>query len=199
MREGTGMLVAAGNGYSRWLNIMRLLREKGLVDLVYPEFFDDKDSLIAKRWRAYLRKLRQVESEVKVAVWPDYCYDTRLRDSFSVEWVFPLHSKRELDFALRVADYVAFPNRDDLRDYPLRWFVEQKRLYGFKAWLLGLKPRYLKGDVLQYFDACDLTTMSLPGYRFSKWSVLKEPEVWESFVRQIKTMNVVALDLWLEG
>jgi hypothetical protein len=168
------------------------------VDLVYPEFFDDKDSLIAKQWSTYIRRLRRHADAVKVAVWPDFCYDVRLKARFSVEWVFPLHRRSELDCALRVADYVAFPNRDDLRDYPLGWFVEQKRLYGFKAWLLGLKPRHLKGGVLQYFDACDLTTMSLPGYRFSKWSNLKNLEVWESFVRQIKTMKAVALDIWIE-
>jgi hypothetical protein len=199
MREGTGMLVAAGDGYSRWLNIMRLLREKGLVDLVYPEFFDDKDSLIAKRWRAYLRKLRQVESEVKVAVWPDYCYDERLKARFSVEWVFPLHSKKELDFALKVADYVAFPNRDDLRDYGLVWFLEQKRRYGFKVWLLGLKPRYLKIGVLQHFEACDITGASLKGFLSGGWKNMNDVEVWESFVRQIKTMKAVGLDLWLKG
>jgi hypothetical protein len=193
------MLVAAGDGYSRWLNIMRLLQQKGLVDLVYPEFFDDKDSLIAKRWGAYLRKLRQVESGVKVAVWPDYCYDARLRNRFSVEWVFPLHSKKELDFALKVVDYVAFPNRDDLRDYSIAWFLEQKQAYGFRAWLLGVKPRHIESGVLIRFDACDLTTMSLPGYRFSKWSNLKNLEVWESFVRQIKTAKASALDPWLEG
>ena len=198
-RRRAGMLVAAGSGYSRWLNIMRLLQQRGLVDLVYPEFFDDKDLLVARRWSAYLRKLRRLENEVKVTVWPDYCYDERLRDRFNVEWVFPLHSKKELGFALKVADYIGFPNRDDLRDYGIAWFIEQKRRYGFKAWLLGLKPRYLRGGVLQYFDACDLTGMSLPGYCFSKWSNLKNLETWEGFVRQIKAMKTVELDLWLKG
>jgi hypothetical protein len=193
------MLVAAGDGYSRWLNIMRLLQQKGLVDLVYPEFFDDKDSLIAKRWSTYIRRLRRYADEVKVAVWPDYCYDERLKAHFSVEWVFPLHRRSELDFALKVADYVGFPNRDDLRDYSIAWFVEQKRVYGFKAWLLGLKPRYLKVYVLQHFDACDITGMSLPGYHFSKWSDVNNPEVWESFVRQIKAAKTTALDPWLKG
>jgi hypothetical protein len=191
------MLIAAGDGYSRWLDIMRELRRRGLVDLVYPEFFDDKDSLIAKRWRTYLRKLRRVESEVEVAVWPDYCYDERLKNRFNVEWVFPLHSKQELGFALKVADYVAFPSRDDLRDYSIAWFIEQRRTYGFKAWLLGLKPRFI--GTLASFEACDITGVSLRGCSFQKWRDLKSVEVWESFVRQIKTMKVVALDPWLEG
>jgi hypothetical protein len=177
---------------------MRELKQKGLVDLVHPEFFDDKDLLIARRWGAYLRKLRRVESEVKVAVWPDYCYDARLRDRFNVMWVFPLHHRSELGFALKVTDYIAFPSGDVLHNYPLGWFFEQKRIYGFKAWLLGLKPRYLEGGVLQYFDACDITSISLPGYRFSKWSDLKKIEVWESFMQRIKTMKVATLDLWLE-
>jgi hypothetical protein len=199
MREGTGMLVAAGDGYSRWLNIMRLLQQKGLVDLVYPEFFDDKDSLIAKRWGAYLRKLRQVESGVKVAVWPDYCYDERLKTRFNVEWVFPLHSKKELDFALKVADYVAFPNRDDLRDYGIAWFLEQKQAYGFRAWLLGVKPRHIESGALIRFDACDVTGASLRGFMGKGWKNMNDVEVWESFVRQIKTTKAVGLDLWLEG
>ena len=193
------MLVAAGDGYSRWLNIMRELKRKGLVDLVYPEFFDDKDSLIAKQWSTYIRRLRRYADAVKVAVWPDYCYDPRLRERFSVEWVFPLHSKKELGFALKVASYVAFPNRDDLRDYSIAWFLEQKQAYGFRAWLLGVKPRFIENGTLTRFDACDLTTMSLPGYRFLKWSNLKNLEVWESFVRQIKTAKASALDPWLKG
>jgi hypothetical protein len=190
------MLVAAGSAYSRWLNIMRELKRKGLVDLVYPEFFDDKDSLIAKQWSTYIRRLRRHADVVKVAVWPDYCYDARLRGRFSVEWVFPLHHRSELDFALNVADYVAFPNRDDLRDYTLGWFLEQKRAYGFKAWLLGLKPRYI--CKLHVFDACDLTAVSLPGYRYSKWHEIPL-EVWERFVQRIKTAKAFALDPWLEG
>jgi hypothetical protein len=177
---------------------MHLLREKGLVDLVYPEFFDDKDLLVARRWGAYLRKLRRVENEVKVAVWPDYCYDGRLRTRFGVEWVFPLHSKKELGFALKVADYVAFPNRDDLRDYSLGWFVEQKRAYGFRAWLLGVKPRHIESGVLIRFDACDVTGASLRGFMGEGWKNMNNVEVWESLVRQIKTAKVT-LDLWLEG
>jgi hypothetical protein len=192
------MLVAAGNGYSRWLNIMRELRRRGLVDLVYPEFFDDKDSLIARRWSAYMRKLRRHADAIKVAVWPDYCYDARLRGRFSVEWVFPLHSKRELDFALQVADYVAFPNRDDLRDYGIAWFVEQKRAYGFKAWLLGLKPRYLKSSVLQHFDACDITGASMKGFLGEGWKRMNDAEAWEKLVLRIKAAKAVTLDPWFE-
>jgi hypothetical protein len=190
----SGVLIAVGDGYPRWLNIMRLLQQKGLVDLIYPEFFDEKDLLIARRWSAYLRRLRRYADEVKVAVWPDYCYDERLKAHFSVEWVFPLHRRSELDFALKAADYIGFPN--DLRDYGLVWFFEQRRIYGFKTWLLGLKPRFIR--MLHVFDACDLTTMSLPGYCFSKWSALT-PEVWEGFVRQIKAARAIALDLWLDG
>jgi len=191
------MLVAAGDGHSRWLKVMRLLRQKGLVDLVYPEFFDDKDLLVAKRWGAYLRKLRRMGREVKVAVWPDYCYDERLKTRFNVEWVFPLHHRNELGFALKVADYIGFPNRDDLRDYGIAWFIEQKRRYGFRAWLLGLKPRYLRVNVLQHFDACDITGASLRGFLGKGWKNMNDVETWESFVRQIKAMKAVALDLWL--
>jgi hypothetical protein len=188
------VLVAAGDGYSRWLKVMRLLRERGLVDLVYPEFFDDKDLLVARRWSAYLRKLRRLEGEVKVAVWPDYCHDERLRGRFNVEWVFPLHRRDELPFALKVADYVAFPNRDELRDYGLAWFAEQKRLYGFRAWLLGLKPRYL--GVLHVFDACDISGASLRGYL---WGGAGGVGAWESLVRRVKAVRVAVLDSWLEG
>ena len=191
------MLVAAGDGFSRWLKVMRLLREKGLVDLVYPEFFDDKNLLVSRRWTAYLRRLRRKEDEVKVAVWPDYCYDARIGGRFSVEWVFPLHSKRELDFALRVADYIAFPNRDDLRDYSLGWFVEQKRRYGFRAWLLGVKPRHVDTGVLWRFEACDVTGASLKGFLSSGWRDMSSVEVWENFVRQIKAAKASVLDSWL--
>jgi hypothetical protein len=188
------MLVAAGDGYSRWLNIMRELKQRGLVDLVYPEFFDDKNLLIAKRWSAYLRRLRRVESEVKVAVWPDYCYDERLKARFNVEWVFPLHRRSELGFALKVADYIAFPNRPELRDYSLGWFLEQKQAYGFRAWLLGLKPRHL--CVLHLFDACDITGASLRGF-YEGWKRMSDAEVWENFVRQIKAAKAYTLDSWL--
>ena len=192
------MLVAAGDGYSRWLNIMRLLQQKGLVDLVYPEFFDDKDLLITRRWSTYLRRLRRMESEVKVAVWPDYCHDERLETRFDVEWVFPLHRRDELGFALKVADYIGFPNRDDLRDYSIAWFVEQKQAYGFRAWLLGVKPRHVETGVLWRFDACDITGASLRGF-FKGWKSMNDVDVWEKLVRQIKAAKTTALDLWLEG
>jgi hypothetical protein len=176
---------------------MRLLRERGLVDLVYLEFFDDKNLLIAKRWSAYLQKLRRYADAVKVAVWPDYCYDERIRGSFSLKWVFPLHSKHELGFALKVADYVAFPNRPELRDYTLSWFAEQKQTYSFKAWLLGLKPRHLA--VLHIFDACDISGASMPGYFKKGWRGTGDVEAWEGFVRRIKAVKGAVLDSWLEG
>jgi len=191
------MLIAAGDGHSRWLKVMRLLQRKGLVDLVYPEFFDDKDSLIAKRWSTYIRRLRRYADEVKVAVWPDYCYDERLKAHFSVEWVFPLHRRSELDFALKVADYVGFPNRDDLRDYSIAWFVEQKLAYGFRAWLLGVKPRHVETGVLWRFEACDITGASLRGFLGKGWKNMGGAEAWESFVRRIKAAKAFALDPWL--
>jgi len=191
------MLVAAGDGHSRWLKVMRLLQQKGLVDLVYPEFFDDKGLLIARKWNAYVRRLRRYADVVKVAVWPDYCYDVRLRDRFGVEWVFPLHRRSELDFALKVADYIGFPNRDDLRDYSLGWFVEQKRVYGFKAWLLGVKPRHVETGVLWRFEACDITGASLKGFLSSGWRDMSSVEAWENFVRQIKAAKASVLDSWL--
>ena len=43
------------------------------------------------------------------------------------------------------------------------------------------------------------TRARLPSYCFSKWSNLKNLETWESFVRQIKTMKAVELNLWFEG
>ena len=146
-----------------------------------------------------MRRLRRYVDEVKVAVWPDYCYDARLRDRFSVEWIFPLHSKQELGFALKVANYVAFPNRNDLRDYSIAWFIEQKRASGFKAWLLGLKPRYQKAHVLQHFDACDITGASLRGFIGKVWKDMNDVDVWEKLVRQIKAAKTTALDLWLDG
>jgi hypothetical protein len=187
------VLVAVGFAYFRWLELMRSLKQKGLVDLVYPEFFDNKDLLIAKRWSAYLRKLRRMECEVKVAVWPDYCYDERLKARFNVEWIFPLHRRDELSFALNAADYIGFPSSDGLRDYTLDWFSEQKRLHGFKAWLLGLKPRYIRK--LHTFDACDITTVSLPGCRYPKWYEIPAEE-WEGFVRRIKSVSPATLEAW---
>ena len=191
------MLIAAGDGHSRWLKVMRLLQRKGLVDLVYPEFFDDKDLLIARKWNAYVRRLRRYADVVKVAVWPDYCYDARLRGRFSVEWVFPLHRRSELDFALKVADYVGFPNRDDLRDYGLAWFFERKRVYGFRAWLLGVKPRHAESGVLWRFEACDVTGASLRGFLGEGWKYMNDVDVWEGFVRRIKAAGASTLDPWL--
>jgi len=188
------MLVAVGKSVMQWLNLMRELKRKGLVDLIFPEFFDSKNDLIARRWIAYLRRLRKLENEVKVAAWPDYCYDARLRGKFSVEWLFPLHKASELDFALKVADYIGFLNCGWLRDYTLARYVEWKREYGFKAWLMGLKPRYLRA--LHLFDACDITTVSLPSYNFSEWRKLNQAEVWEEFLRQIKARRTT-LDGWL--
>jgi hypothetical protein len=190
------MLVAVGFTYQVFMRVMQELQRRGLVDLVYPEFFDSLPLLVRRRWRAYLRKLRKVEDRVKVALWPDYCYDERIRGSFSVQWVFPLHHREELDFALKVADYVGFPNRDSLRNYSLEWFLEQKQSYGFRAWLLGLKPRYL--GVVRSFDACDITPMSRPDFTFSRFPEFLDPENWVPFLRRLKGLEVT-LEVWLHA
>jgi hypothetical protein len=103
---------------------------------------------------------------------------------------------QELDFALRVADYVGFPNRDGLRDYTLSWFLEQKQVYGFRAWLLGLKPRYL--TALRFFDACDITPMSRPDFSFSRFREFLDPESWVPFLRRLKGLEVT-LEVWLRA
>jgi len=163
--RGSGVIVAATDG--SWRTVMQRLKEKGLVDLVYPEFFDDCRSLLARRPGRYLARLRAlcVRGEVRVAVWPDYCYNARIRDAFAVDWVFPLHRKAELEFALRVADFVGFPNRPALRDYDLRWFAEAKREQGFLAWLLGFKPRFMRH--VGAFDGCDVSPLGL-GVRYAR-------------------------------
>jgi hypothetical protein len=121
-----------------------------------------------------------------------------VRDAFPVKWVFPLHSKSELGFALRVADFVGFPNREELRDYSLSWFSSQRETYGFRAWLLGLKPRYLRA--LPVFEACDLTAASVPsrGGRRSKWREWREVPVeeWRRFVLRVKSVPVARRWRW---
>jgi len=143
-----------------WLKLMRQLKASGLVDYVYPEFFDNKNLLLRRKWTRYIKELHKKRNVVKVAVWPDYCYQSWIKNALNVTWVFPLHRMGELDFVLKIEpDFIAMPQSEPLRDYGISWFVSTAREYGFKTWLLGLHSKLVR--YLPLFDATDITTLSL--------------------------------------
>jgi len=154
------IIIAVGSGPPMWLQLALELQGRGLVDYVYPEFFDDKDLLIKRKWGQYVRRLHEKRNTVKIAVWPDYCYEVWLKKAFSVAWVFPLHRKSELDFALRIdVDFIGMPQSKLLRDYSVQWFADVAREQGFRTWLLGLHRSLYR--YLPLFNGTDITTLSL--------------------------------------
>lgn len=90
---------------------------------------------------------------------------------------------------LRLSDvvelYLGFPNRSELRDYSLTRFLEVAREYGFRTWLLGLKPRFMK--YVSLFDATDVSPISFNMFLRD----LKRKENLSEYVRRIKELCLV--------
>jgi len=169
------MIVAFGSGPPKLLEALRTYLDHPNT-FIYPEFFDAKKYLINKEWSRYAQELmRNVAMGITIiAVFPDYCYDKCLAIlkpiMDRVIWVYPMHYRRELEWILNRFDreaaeyYLGFPNRPELRDFDMDWFLDIAKKYGFRTWLMGLKPRFAK--YVRYIDACDVTTLSIPSWAY---------------------------------
>jgi len=169
------VIVAFGSGPPRLLDELRKYLDR-IDTLVYPEFFDAKKFLVNREWSRYAHEVMTsiARGTTVIAVFPDYCYDRCLAVLRPVldraVWVYPLHSKNELGWVLTRFDnavpewFLGFPNRPELRDFDMEWFLDAAKRYGLRTWLMGLKPRFAK--YIRLIDGCDVTTLSIPGWGY---------------------------------
>ncbi|RLG82984.1 MAG: hypothetical protein DRO39_08920, partial [Thermoprotei archaeon] len=102
------MIVGVGMVPSKLLEQLRRLVDDPRI-LLYPEFFDDKKSLLQLKRVKYIEKLLAVKNRVVVALWPDYLYDDPYGlCSLDVIWVFPIHSIEEFERLPRCIDVVGY-------------------------------------------------------------------------------------------
>lgn len=160
--------------------------------LTFPEFLDNfyvrhKRAVFDRFWRL----LAECGDEVRFAVFPDYRYDLAwLTEKFpGINWIFPVHSRREFDFARRF-EWVGFPYREGFRDYRLgeflRAFADKRR------WFLGFWDES-RPEILLRFDGFDTT---LPEYYAGKcgkiwvsWGKSEKPK------REMKTIEILEVNV----
>jgi len=166
-------------------------RERALIKkltdgkaLTFPEFLDNfyvryKHAKF-KQFYNYLVKHRE---QVKFAVYPDFRYDLHyLLKAFShINWLFPLHQRKELDFALKHDfEWIAMPYRDAWRDYSFWEFLDFAKQHGLKTWILGWWwedfPRSLA-----MVDGVDTTMPEYYAYKCSK--------IWLSFNKAVESLD----------
>ena len=157
------MIIGIGEHPPFIIDVLREIKSENLF--IFPEFFDDKRNLLSRNYRNYILKLAYLRDNVIIAVYPDYFYEYNLlleKISSDIIFVFPLHSKNELDFVLKLSDkmniLLGFPYMDKLRDYDIGFFLEIAKKYDFKTWLLGYKKSLKK--YLNSFYGMDITPIA---------------------------------------
>jgi len=156
--------------------------------LIYPEFYDDMQSLIRRKWSKYINDLVRMRDIVIIALWPDYYYrlNSVLAD-LPIIYIFPLHSLHELEFVLKLSDkvdmFIGYASNPKYRNYSLREFLNLSKTYGLSTWYLGANSRELK-QALQYgFDGVDITPIAFPRLGFKDF---RKPGFVEKYAEFIK-------------
>jgi len=168
--------------------------------LTYPQFLDNfyvryvrfKDVNFRK---VFLRHLLKNRDQVEYVVYPDYQYDmSYLLESFNVNWIFPLHRKKEFNFVLKHDfTWVGFPHRN-IRfpkslwgDYTLREYLDFCENHGLRKWYLGF---WLESNphILLRFNGLDTT---LPEYYSGKCG--KIWLTWNTSVKPRRPMKTIEI------
>jgi|GEM_PF-5817913 len=162
-----------------------IIRKYGF--LTFPEFLDNhyvKDLRARPRWL-----IRHIEKyNVEFAIAPDYLYQTAIalkKKYDDVNWVFPLHRKAELKYALEF-DWIGFPHRPTFRDYTLKWFLQifkgKKKLWYLGFWWQS------KPEILFHFDGFDTTIPETYSGKYGKiWLT------WKKAVKPYKPMRTIEI------
>lgn len=154
---------------SRWIEALpcisftvaerKIARKHGFLS--YPEFLDN--FYISEENRANFPKfhkhLCRNKNLVIFAVYPDNRKDLTFypKNYGFAEWIYPLHTKEQLDFVLKHDfEWVGFPHDQTRRAYSLSWYLNRCDEQGLKKWYLGF---WLESNpyVLHDFDALDST------------------------------------------
>ncbi len=157
------MIVAYSNGPKRLLLRLREHEYPPNI-LIYPEFFDDKRSLIKRNYSNYFRKIKRWERNIIVALWPDYYYASWPCKWSDIMWIFPLHSKDELERIPHCITFIGYASQPSLRDYSLEWFMDNVPR---PWWYLGANSREIYEAIRYRFDGMDVHSLSIPGWGFT--------------------------------
>ncbi|QGA54550.1 hypothetical protein GFS03_08190 [Sulfolobus sp. E5-1-F] len=135
--------------------------------LVYPEFFDSKRELIQGDFKNYVKKLWNLRTIIKIAIYPDYIYYT-LTVPKNVEYIIPVHSLNEgvVRIYKQLSNFtkvwLGFASNEKYRDYEITDFIEFAKRLNAKRWYLGVSTkRELREAIRWNFDGLDITTMLL--------------------------------------
>lgn len=153
----------------------QIIRKHGL--LAYPEFLDNhyvQEMIAQPGWLDYeIRKAKGLGFKVYFAIYPDYDstgkYKWLLKRHDDVQWIYPLHKKKELEspFVKENFEWIGFPYRQRLRDYDLQWYLEMTKRLDKKRWYLGFWDEKRPYTII-YFNGLDSTLPETYSGKFGK-------------------------------
>lgn len=185
------MIVGFGRAPSFFLDKLRSYVAHPRV-FIYPEFFDDKNALLRGDRASYVLRLLEHRARIIVALWPDYMVDDRFGlCSYRIIWIYPLHSKSEIDRVPHCIDYIGYVPDTKLRDYTLTWFLNTTRELGYKTWFLGASSREIRLALWCSFDGVDVGTLSVPKLRFRDLQRPDAPKVIAIFLENLAEGRIV--------
>jgi hypothetical protein len=113
--------------------------------------------------------------------------------------ILPLHKKSDLKKYWNDFNWIGFPNKKELRDYDIYWFIENTM--GKKRWWLGLHEFPVNNtNFITAFDGLDSTLPVTYAGKYGKiWTTWKESYVPQNTIhwRTIFEMNVMNFGLFL--
>jgi len=148
----------------------KIARKHGFLS--YPDFLDN--FYIASKGKSdikrFMRNLCKYKKFVIFAVYPDEMQDLgQFHNNYDFcDWIYPLHSKQELDFVLKNDfEWVGMPHSLERRDYSREWFVRECDRYGLKKWYLGFWAED-SPEILHQFHGFDSTLPETYSGKFGK-------------------------------
>jgi hypothetical protein len=180
--------------------------------LPFPQFLDNH--YVRKKKSDVIWLIKNIEKYkdlVKFAIAPDYKYKEAvilLKKYPFVNWIFPLHKKNELEFALNF-DWIGFPHRKAFRDYDIEWYFENTK--GKKHWYLGFWNES-SPHIIKRFDGLDTTLPETYSGKYGKlwfgWKNYKKGNIKTRimfehnvtmFKKSIENLTQTLLDEMLES
>lgn len=183
--------IGVGRGFS---SIHKLLQREFATDpniLIFPRFFDSKRDLLAGKWQRYVFRLKRRADEVEIALWPDYVYQI-LKMPGHITYIFPLHNlRRESDFVLRLSDHydviVGLPKENYRIPKAVAAFLDFCHAHDLRIWVLGLLRE--NRNLLRFAWGTDVTTFSVPGWRFEDMRDKEQQRFFIHFLRVLSTQR----------
>nr|WP_011114797.1 hypothetical protein [Sulfolobus islandicus]AAK06919.1 ORF198 [Sulfolobus islandicus] len=134
---------------------------------IYPQFYDDKKSLIEKKFSKYVSNVWRYKSVIKFAVYPDY-----VRIIFNlpsnITYIYPVHDLNDVEFYFKLKEkynvWAGYASNEKLRNYSLEEFIAVFK--DEKKWYLGVSTKQELKEAIGYgFDGFDITSMLLGRFK----------------------------------